>query len=102
MHCKITSFYIDRVLFPGGGTWFNQSHGYAEAGTHIYEIAKQLNDNGVYFPLFGTCLGYELLLYMSNDNKNCLAVCSSSKQSLPLDFSDGMHQNRYFFSSLIE
>lgn len=77
------------ILLPGGGTWFNQSHGYAVAGTHIYSIAQQMNDNGIYFPLFGTCLGFELLVYNSNQNQEYRTVCSSQRQSLPLEFTDG-------------
>lgn len=55
-----------RVLFPGGATYFNQSNGYADAGQHIYEIAKELNDEGNYFPIFGTCLGFELLVILAS------------------------------------
>lgn len=75
---------------PGGGTWFNQTNGYAEAGLHIYEIAKQMNDNGVHFPLFGTCLGFEFLFYVSNNNSECRVACSSQSKSLPLEFTEGV------------
>lgn len=74
---------------PGGGTWFNQSNGYAVAGSHIFAIAQEMNDNGIYLPLFGTCLGFELLLFVSNENQECRATCSSERQSLPLDFGKG-------------
>ncbi|KAJ2944337.1 hypothetical protein O0L34_g18340 [Tuta absoluta] len=57
---------INGVLFPGGATYFNQSNGYADAGQHIYEIAKELNDAGDYFPIFGTCLGFELLIILAS------------------------------------
>ncbi|KAI5645421.1 peptidase c26 domain-containing protein [Phthorimaea operculella] len=57
---------LNGVLFPGGATYFNQSNGYADAGQHIYEIAKQLNDAGDYFPVFGTCLGFELLIILAS------------------------------------
>lgn len=88
VECIIKSF-SHRVLFPGGGTWFNQTNGYAAAGAHIYDIAKEINDNGKHFPLFGTCLGFELLVYLSNEKKEYLATCSSQKQSLPLEFVEG-------------
>lgn len=74
---------------PGGATWFNQTKGYAEAGAHIYEIAKNLNDIGIYFPIFGTCLGFELLLYVSA-GQEYRAICSSMRQALPLDFTAGI------------
>lgn len=81
-------FLCFRVLFPGGATWFNQSDGYADAGRHIFDIAKEMNDNGQYMPLWGTCLGFELLLYLDSNGEN-RAHCSSSKQPLPLEFKQG-------------
>lgn len=77
---------FQRVLFPGGGTWFNQTNGFAEAGAHIYDIAMEMNDNGNYFPLFGTCLGFELLLYLSNDKQEYRTTCSSQRQRNTLNF----------------
>lgn len=87
--CFVSFKNIFRVLLPGGGTWFNQSHGYAVAGSHIIDIAQGINDNGTYLPLFGTCLGFELLLYVSNENQEYRTFCSSERQSLPLEFSKG-------------
>lgn len=49
-----------------------------------------MNDNGEYFPLFGTCLGFELLLFLSNNNQEFRVKCSSQRQSLPLNFTEGM------------
>lgn len=83
-------FHICSILLPGGGLWFNQTNGYAEAGLHIYEIAKRMNDNGIHFPLFGICLGFELLFYISNNNSECRVKCSSQRQPLPLEFTEGV------------
>lgn len=86
------------VLFPGGGTYFNQSKGYAEAGEHIYRVAKKFNDQGIYFPVFGTCLGFEFLLYAANDMKEYRTLCSSQRQSLPLEFTNGLFAHSSFDS----
>lgn len=80
---------IKRVLLPGGSTFFNHTNGYAESGAYIYKIAKRLNDNGVHFPLFGICLGFELLLYVSNNNGEYRSTCSCTRQALPLNFTRG-------------
>lgn len=77
------------VLFPGGNTFFNQSNGYADAGRHIYDIAKRMNDNNQYMPLWGTCLGFELLLYISAGNQEYRANCYSRRRSIPLNFTAG-------------
>lgn len=96
------NFSIFSVLLPGGATYFNQSHGYADAGRHIYELAKEINDNGTYFPVWGTCLGFELLVYLSANSTEPRTYCSSSSQALPLNFTDGnllfkKKKNIYFF-----
>ncbi|CAK1556228.1 unnamed protein product [Leptosia nina] len=57
---------VNGVLFPGGATFFNQSHGYADAAQHIYEIAQEFNEAGDYFPIFGTCLGFQLIIILAS------------------------------------
>lgn len=87
---------LNGVLFPGGATWFNQSNGYAEAGRHIYDVALELNEQGVYFPLWGTCLGFELLTYLAADGNEHRAHCSSNNQGLHLDFTADFRNSRLF------
>ena len=43
---------LNGVLFPGGG-----SNCRVFAG-QIYEAIKELNDQGQYYPIWGTCLGF--------------------------------------------
>lgn len=40
------------MLFPGGGTYFNETGGYGEAATHLYKIALEYNNKGVRIFLF--------------------------------------------------
>uniref|UniRef100_A0A336MIE1 folate gamma-glutamyl hydrolase n=1 Tax=Culicoides sonorensis TaxID=179676 RepID=A0A336MIE1_CULSO len=87
---------INGVLFPGGATWFNQSNGYADAGQFIYEIAKEMNDNGTYFPIWGTCLGFELLTYVDAKGNEHRDDCSSQNQALHLDFKTDFMESRLF------
>lgn len=84
------------VLLPGGATWFNQSNGYAEAGRHIYDVASEMNQRGDYFPVWGTCLGFELLTYLSADGDEHRAHCASNNQALPLVFKDDFRTSRMF------
>lgn len=90
------AFNFLRILLPGGATWFNQSNGYAEAGGHIYDIAQDLNDQGDYFPVWGTCLGFELLTYLSANGNEHRAHCSSTNQALPLVFKEDYKASRLF------
>ncbi|XP_052893484.1 gamma-glutamyl hydrolase-like isoform X1 [Anopheles moucheti] len=87
---------LNGVLLPGGATWFNQSNGYSEAGRHIYDIAVQYNENGEYFPLWGTCLGFELLTYLAANGTEHRAHCSSNSQALPLNFKNDFRKSRLF------
>lgn len=80
-----------RILFPGGSSWFYNKYGYAEAGYTIYQIAKEMNDRGEYFPLWGTCLGFELLTWIDAEKREHRATCSSQNQALHLEFTPGKY-----------
>lgn len=55
-----------------------------------------MNDDGNYFPLWGTCLGFELITYLSANRTEIRAECSSKSQSLPLNFKDDFKSSRMF------
>jgi gamma-glutamyl hydrolase len=90
---------MTRILFPGGALWFNQTNGYSDAGRHIYDIAIEMNENGSYFPLWGTCLGFELLTYLSANGTEHRADCKSSSQALPLVFKADYASSRLFHNA---
>lgn len=79
-----------RLLFPGGATWFNQTCGYAEAGQLLLKLAKEQNDRGDYYPVFGTCLGMELLIFAETKGVEPYRVdCEAQNIGLPLEFKPG-------------
>ncbi|XP_064623925.1 gamma-glutamyl hydrolase-like isoform X3 [Lineus longissimus] len=92
------SYYVDLmskingVLFPGGGVDILTS-GYAKAAQVIYQLAKKYNDAGSYFPLWGTCLGFELLTALQT-GKNLLSKCDAEDYMLPLKFSSDYNKSR--------
>ncbi|XP_050352085.1 gamma-glutamyl hydrolase A-like isoform X2 [Nymphalis io] len=88
---------INGVFLPGGATFFNQSNGFADAGQHIYDIAKELNDAGDYFPIFGTCLGFELLIILaSGRDKIENRIRCYSYNNLPLNFTRDYRSSKMF------
>ncbi|XP_063696010.1 gamma-glutamyl hydrolase A-like [Culicoides brevitarsis] len=87
---------VNGIFFPGGSSSFKKSHGFSEAGYQIYKIAKELNDKGDYFPLWGTCLGFELLTYWDADRADHRVKCKSENQPLPLDFTLNYNNHRLF------
>ncbi|XP_034481571.1 gamma-glutamyl hydrolase [Drosophila innubila] len=87
---------INGVLLPGGATWFNQTNGYGDAGGHLIRIAKQINDNGTFFPVWGTCLGMELLVFKMANGIETRSDCESLGEALPLEFKQDYKQSRLF------
>ncbi|EEB12583.1 gamma-glutamyl hydrolase precursor, putative [Pediculus humanus corporis] len=87
---------INGVLLPGGASEFNVTNGYAAAGWYIMSIADEFNKNGDYFPIWGTCLGFELITYLSNNNNDLREDCKSSNEALPIKFKPDFGNSRLF------
>nr|CAD7426677.1 unnamed protein product [Timema monikensis] len=80
------------VLFPGGAVNFEDADGYAAAGANLLDLATEANQNGDYFPVWGTCLGFQLLTYLAAGRREHRANCYSTQQTLPLEFRTGILQ----------
>ncbi|XP_067141508.1 gamma-glutamyl hydrolase-like isoform X2 [Centruroides vittatus] len=85
---------LNGVLFPGGAARLATS-GYGKAGKIIFDLAIKANERGDYFPLWGTCLGFELLSYLAVD-KNLLKWCSVQDVALPLNATKDFQTSRMF------
>ncbi|SPP87021.1 gamma-glutamyl hydrolase [Drosophila guanche] len=90
---------INGVLLPGGATWFNQTNGYADAGEHLLQLALQLNDNGTFMPVWGTCLGMELLAYKLANGTDHRINCRGTGMALPMELKEDYKQSRLFNAS---
>ena len=86
---------INGVLFPGGGVNLNTS-GYAEIGKRIIDLAKIAYDEGDYFPIWGSCLGFEFLSTLISGDINILSQTDSENLPLPLDFSQNYRNSKMF------
>ena len=71
---------INGVLFPGG------AGDYLEIGDYIYKYAIKENDAGRFYPIWGTCLGFENLATFASTSGNPLSELVSNEQSLTLEF----------------
>jgi len=69
---------INGLLIPGGAADITDSK-YYRSGKEMLELAKAANDQGDYFPIWATCLGFELVTYLTNNEEWNLARCSSVK-----------------------
>ncbi|KAJ5073036.1 protease family c26 gamma-glutamyl hydrolase [Anaeramoeba ignava] len=64
---------IDGILFTGGSQdFFPFNSTWIEAAKLIYNNAIQLNDNNHPFLLWGTCMGFELLLCLTNNDPSTI------------------------------
>lgn len=86
---------LNGVLIPGGAVSLSTSP-YSRIGKEIFDLAKEANDAGDVFPIWGTCLGFELLAFISNNEERNLARCDSQDQALPLDFLEGWEKSNLF------
>ncbi|XP_041817142.1 gamma-glutamyl hydrolase isoform X2 [Chelmon rostratus] len=77
---------INGILYPGGGASIISS-GYERAAKIFYELAIQANKRGDYFPVWGTCLGFEQLTYLTS-GESILSHTNTSGVSLPLSFTN--------------
>jgi gamma-glutamyl hydrolase len=66
-HDEIRTIFgkVNGILFTGGTAIFQEPNGemstYYQAARLLLDLTIEANDNGVYTPLFGICLGLEYL-----------------------------------------
>jgi gamma-glutamyl hydrolase len=86
---------INGVLFPGGDVSVTDSD-YAKIGKLIYNQAMTAFNNNDYFPLWGICLGFELLATMVSGSSSVLSHSDSDNLPLPLNFTPEYQNSRLF------
>nr|BAG62694.1 unnamed protein product [Homo sapiens] len=85
---------INGILFPGGSVDLRRSD-YAKVAKIFYNLSIQSFDDGDYFPVWGTCLGFEeLSLLISGE---CLLTATDTVDvAMPLNFTGGQLHSRMF------
>ncbi|XP_028925103.1 gamma-glutamyl hydrolase [Ornithorhynchus anatinus] len=85
---------INGVLFPGGSVDLQTSQ-YARVAKLLYNKALKANDQGDYFPVWGTCLGFEELTFLASGEK-LLTLTNTHGLALPLNFTSAAKESRLF------
>ncbi|GFU39023.1 gamma-glutamyl hydrolase [Nephila pilipes] len=85
---------INGVLFPGGSNLLS-SPGYGRTGQIIFDIATKMNNKGDFFPLWGTCLGFELLNYLAAQ-KLWMKACAAHDIATNIEFVQDYKNSRLF------
>lgn len=75
------------LLLPGGDNLLDphKSTPMMVAAKRLYRLAKEANDRGDFYPIWGTCLGLELLTVLSS-NRNTLDSCFANDMTLGMEF----------------
>ena len=78
---------LNGLLYPGGGDILNGTQ-YMRASQHMFDLARAANDAGDVFPIWGTCLGFELSAVAIAGSVDVLSQFDAENISLPLKFTD--------------
>ncbi|XP_026875986.2 zgc:171566 isoform X2 [Electrophorus electricus] len=89
-------YQINGLLLPGGNVDLQKSQ-YSRVAKIFYELAIKANDALDYFPIWGTCQGFQQLTVLTS-NKNLLTLTNSMAVALPLTFVPGAQNSRLFKS----
>ncbi|XP_061688352.1 zgc:171566 isoform X2 [Syngnathoides biaculeatus] len=85
---------INGLLLPGGDVDIETSQ-YARAAQIFYDLALKANNDGDYFPLWGTCQGFQQLTVLTA-SKNLLTTTDTKAVALPLTFTSASPSSRLF------
>ncbi|KAA0711901.1 Gamma-glutamyl hydrolase [Triplophysa tibetana] len=82
------------LLLPGGNVDIEKSQ-FTRLAKIFYDLAIKANDASDYFPIWGTCQGFQQLTVLTS-NKNLLTLTDTKAVTLPLTFTPGSPNSRLF------
>lgn len=87
------------MLFPGGNQGILPADIYTEDGKTVWDLAKAANDAGDYYPIWGTCLGFEELAVLETGASRVISRdVVATNLALPLQFVPDADESRLFAS----
>lgn len=87
------------ILFPGGNQGIDPGDIYTEEGELLWALAKQANDRGDYYPIWGTCLGFEELFVLETGSGEVISEdVAATNLALSLRLVPGAKRSRLFSS----
>ncbi|XP_019743418.1 gamma-glutamyl hydrolase [Hippocampus comes] len=85
---------INGLLLIGGATDLETSD-FARVSKIFYRLALKANDAGDHFPIWGTCLGMQLLTVLVSGH-NLLTTATAENVALPLNLTQAAFSSRMF------
>ena len=87
---------INGILFTGGGVplFFNTT--YLSTAQYLFDKVLAANKAGDYFPLHGTCMGFQTISILAAHNESVLALNAFDSENIswPLAFTDAAWESR--------
>jgi len=89
---------INGLLFTGGDLSLLKDTTYYKTALFFYNLALQANQNGDYFPIWGTCQGFQLLSILAANNESVdeRYHFDSENLPLPLQFTPNARNSKMF------
>lgn len=89
---------LNGILLPGGDVDALDSS-YGRAGAILTELAMEAHkNNGTHFPVWGTCLGLELLARVAVGGQQVLKKCDAQGVGMPLHFAKDFRKSQLYRS----
>jgi len=83
---------VNGILFTGGGLVLAENSSYVKTAKFLLDLALKENDKDVYFPVWGTCQGFELLgVLVGGESALELRAFDAENLTLPLLWSSDMY-----------
>lgn len=89
---------LNGILYPGGGASLAPDSPFYKAASHMFQFAISENDKGNYFPVWGTCLGFQFLSLMGAKGNHTVLTSGFDSEDLPLplDFTGAAKASKLF------
>jgi len=89
---------LNGILFTGGELDLNLSEPYMKTANYFFNLALEANAKGDYFPIWGTCQGFQVLSILAAQNASVLEVnqFDSDNISLALNLTSEASHSRMF------
>lgn len=88
---------MNGAVFPGGDVPFFTSKYYKNAEL-IFKLAKEENDKGNHFPIWGTCQGLQTMNVLVAQTESIISPSDTMGVSYPLNFTDEIYDSKLFAS----
>lgn len=78
---------VNGLLLPGGGAKLQESQ-YFQNAKIFFELAIEANKNGNFFPIWGTCLGFEAIPIIVAGTRDVLTANKALDKAIPIKFTE--------------